>query len=89
LGDWFWILESPCRHFINQLDFLSSVLSLLTGAGRPQKKPWIQVQISLTNSLSFSLFFLSLFSQLEKLEFLTVTTDINYKLNFLQAGMAL
>jgi hypothetical protein len=57
---------------INQLDFLSSFLALLTGAGAPQKKPWIQVQVSLTNSLSFSLF-----SQLEKLEFIAVTTDIN------------
>jgi hypothetical protein len=42
---------------INQLDFLSSFLSLLTGAGAPQKKTWIHVQVSLTNSLSFSLFF--------------------------------
>jgi hypothetical protein len=42
---------------INQLDFLSSVLSLLTGAGGPQKKPRILAQASLTNSLSFSLFF--------------------------------
>jgi hypothetical protein len=62
---------------INQLDFLSSFPFLLTGASGPQKKPRIRAQESLTNSLSFFPFF-SLFSQLEKLDFVAVTPDINH-----------
>ncbi|KAJ7763274.1 hypothetical protein B0H14DRAFT_2633770 [Mycena olivaceomarginata] len=47
-------LESPCRRF-NQLDFLSSFLSLLTETGGPRKKPRIRARLPVGDPLVYDI----------------------------------